>query len=103
MAVGVIVVAGLMGWAGAQGLATINPFSGRLGYLLLGACVLLGVYIAIRIWPREAGKSKATLVRIALNLFLTILALMLVPALTLLCSMAGMMLPSDKAPNDAAI
>ena len=103
LAVGVIVVAGLIGWAGAQGLATINPFFGRLGYLLLGACVLIGVYIAIRIWPGDPDKRRASITRIALKLFFTILALMLVPALTLLCSMAGMMLPSGKAPNDAAI
>jgi hypothetical protein len=103
LAVAVIVVAGLIGWASAQGLATINQFFGRLGYLLLGACVLLGVYIAIRIWPEELVKSKASMLRIARNLFLTILALILVPVLTLLCSMAGMMVPSDKAPNDAAI
>ena len=51
LAVGVIVAAGLTGWAGAQGLASINPFFGRLGYLLWGACLLIGVYIAIRIWP----------------------------------------------------
>jgi hypothetical protein len=103
LAVTVIVAAGLIGWAGAQGLATINPFFGRLGYLLWGGCVLLGIYIAVRIWPGDAGKRRAAIVRIALKLFFTILALMLVPALTLLCSMAGMLLPSDGGPNSAAI
>ena len=103
LAVAVIVVAGLIGWAGAQGLATINPFFGRLGYLLWGACVLIGVYIAIRIWPGDPDNRRASILRIALKLFFTILALMLVPALTLLCSMAGMMLPSGSGPNSAAI
>ena len=103
LAVAVIIAAGLVGWAGAQGLARINPFFGRLGYLFLGACLLLGIYFAIRIWPGEPGMRKASILRMAFKLFLTIQALMLVPVLTLLCSMAGMMVRSGGAANSAAI
>ncbi|HSQ18487.1 MAG TPA: hypothetical protein VLM83_12360 [Anaerolineales bacterium] len=79
-----------------------SPYA-KLGYLLLGACLLLGVYITLRIWPGEPGKRRASILRMSLNLFLTILAFMLVPVLTLLCSIAGMLLPSDSGPNGAAI
>ena len=103
LAVAVIIAAGLVGWAGAQGLARINPFFGRLGYLLLGACLLLGIYFAIRIWPGGSGMRKASILRISFKLFLTIQALMLVPVLTLLCSMAGMMVRSGGAADSAAI